>query len=133
MRALCWQGKGRVHIDTVPDPKILNQSISINGHPFTVIGVAPPGFHSIVGGDSPAVFVPMTMKLVITPDWNDLEERRSRWLNIVGRVKPELSREQAQAGLDSLWHSIRADELKQLSDERKRADHPKLEIAGAEQ
>ncbi|PYV54902.1 MAG: ABC transporter permease, partial [Acidobacteria bacterium] len=46
------------------DPKIVNQSISINGHPFTVIGVAPPGFHSIVGGDSPAVFVPMTMKLV---------------------------------------------------------------------
>jgi putative ABC transport system permease protein len=96
------------------DPKLINQSISINGHPFTVIGVAPPDFHSIVGGDSPAVFVPMTMKPVITPDWNDLEERRSRWLQIVGRLKPGLGREQAQAGLDSLWHSIRADELKQL-------------------
>src|SRR6266700_411574 len=96
------------------EPKIVNQSISINGHPFTVIGVAPPGFHSVVGGDNPGVFVPMTMKPEITPDWNDLEERRSRWLSIVGRVKPGLSREQAQAGLDSLWHPIRADELKQL-------------------
>src|SRR5207249_5678468 len=36
------------------DPKIVNQSISINGHPFTVIGVSQPGFHSVVGGDNPA-------------------------------------------------------------------------------
>ena len=41
------------------DPKVLNQSISINGHPFTVIGIAPPAFRSVVSGDNPAVFVPM--------------------------------------------------------------------------
>src|SRR5882724_5633929 len=70
------------------DPKIVNQNISINGHPFTVIGVGPASFHSIVGGDSPAVFVPMTMKPVITPDWNDLEDRRSKWLQVIGRLKP---------------------------------------------
>ncbi len=96
------------------DPKVINQSISINGHPFTVIGVAPPRFHSVVSGDSPALFVAMTMKPEITPDWNDLEERRSKWLNIVGRLKPGLGLEEAQAGIDTLWHSIRADELKQL-------------------
>ncbi len=96
------------------DPKIVNQSISINGHPFTVIGVTPPGFHSVVGGDNPAVFVSMTMKPEITPDWNDLEERRSKWLHIIGRLNPGLTRAQAQAGIDQLWHSIRADELKQL-------------------
>ncbi len=96
------------------DPKIVNQSISINGHPFTVIGVAPPGFHSVVGGDNPAVFVPMTMKPEITPGWNDLEERRSRWLHIIGRLNPGITREQAQAGIDLVWHSVRAEELKQL-------------------
>jgi putative ABC transport system permease protein len=96
------------------DSKIVNQKVEINGHPFTVIGIAPPGFHSVVAGDNPAVFVPMTMKPVITPDWNDLEERRSRWLYIIGRLQPSLTREQAQAGMDQLWHSVRADELKQL-------------------
>jgi len=96
------------------DPKIVNQSISINGHPFTVIGVGPPGFHSVVSGDAPAIFVPMTMKPEITPDWNDLEDRRSSWLSVVGRLKPGLTREQAQAGIDVLWRAIRADELKQL-------------------
>ncbi len=96
------------------DPRILNQTISINGHPFTVIGVAPPGFHSVVVGDTPAVFTPMMMKPEITPEWNDLDNRRSIWLNIIGRLKPGISREQAQAGIDPLWHSIRADELAQM-------------------
>jgi putative ABC transport system permease protein len=96
------------------DPKIVNQSISINGHPFSVIGIAPPSFHSVVRGDNPAVFVPMTMKSEITPEWNDLEERRSRWLNIIGRLRPGPSRKHAQAEVDVLFHSIRADELKQL-------------------
>jgi len=96
------------------DSGIVNQSISINGHPFTVIGVAPRQFHSVVGRDNPAVFVPMTMKPEITPDWNDLGERRSRWLDMVGRLKPGMLHEQAQVGIDQVWHSIRADELKQL-------------------
>jgi len=96
------------------DPKIVNQTISINGYPFTVVGVAPPGFRSVVSGDAPALFVPMTMKPEITPDWNDLEERRSSWLSVVGRLKPGLTHEQAQAGIDQLWHAIRTDELRQL-------------------
>ena len=93
------------------DPRILNQSISINANPFTVVGVAPPGFHSAVSGDDPAVFVPMLMKPQITPGWNDLEARRSAWLNMIGRLRPGLSRDEAQAGIDPLWHAIRAYEL----------------------
>jgi len=96
------------------DPQVVNQSISINGHPFTIIGVAQPGFQSVAGGDKPSIFAPMMMRPEITPGSNDLEKRRSKWLNIVGRLKPGLSREQAQAGIDPLWHSIRAEEFGQL-------------------
>jgi len=95
------------------DPHVLSQGISINGHPFTIIGVAPPGFHSVVGGDAPAVFVPMKMKPEVTPGLNDLENRRSSWLNIIGRLKPGFTLREAQAGMDPLWHSIRAEELAQ--------------------
>lgn len=94
------------------DPHIVNQSISINGHPFTVIGVTVTGFHSVVSQNDPALFVPMMMKPEITPGWNDLEERQSVWLNIIGRVKPGLTLAQAQTGIDPLWHSLRAYELK---------------------
>ena len=96
------------------DPHIVNQPISINGHPFTVVGVSAPGFRSAVAGDNPAIFVPMMMKPQITPGWNNLEERRSSWLNILGRLRPGVTREQAQAGIDPLWHPIRAQELSQM-------------------
>jgi putative ABC transport system permease protein len=96
------------------DPTILNQSILVNGHPFTVIGVAQPGFHSVVMGDTPDLFVPMMMKAQVIPGTEDLENRRSSWLNIVARLKPGVSREQAEAGINPLWTAIRADELEQL-------------------
>ena len=95
------------------DPAVLNQSILINGRPFTVLGVAPPGFHSVVMGDTPDLFVPMTMKGEIRPGITDLLDRTSRWLNIVGKLKPGLTRGQAEAGISPLWYSIRAEELKQ--------------------
>src|SRR5579863_5458399 len=95
------------------DPSIVNQSLMVNGRPFTILGVAPPGFHSAVMGDTPDVFAPMTMKAAVRPGSKDLELRTSRWLNIIGRLKPGLTREQAEAGINPLWYSIRADELKQ--------------------
>ncbi len=62
------------------DPSVINQPLLINTHPFTIVGVAPPGFHSIVAGSVEDVFVPVTAKSVITPRWQDLEDRRSQWL-----------------------------------------------------
>jgi putative ABC transport system permease protein len=96
------------------DPTILNQPVLLNGHPFTVIGVAQPGFHSVVMGDTPDVFTPMTMKSQVMPGDDDLEDRRSSWLNIVARLKPGVSRGQAEAGINPVWYAIRADELKQI-------------------
>jgi putative ABC transport system permease protein len=96
------------------DPRVINQSISINAHPFTIIGVAQPGFRSVAAGDNPGIFVPASMKREITPGRDDVEDRRSRWLNIIGRLEPGLTSQQAQAGIDPLWHSIRAEELSLL-------------------
>ncbi|HEY1677774.1 MAG TPA: ABC transporter permease [Candidatus Sulfotelmatobacter sp.] len=96
------------------DPHVINQAVLINGHPFTMVGVAAPGFHSVVSGDHPAVFVPMTMKPEITPGWNDLDVRSSVWLSIIGRLKPGMPREQAQAGIDPLWYSLRVQRLSEM-------------------
>ncbi|MFZ3343170.1 MAG: ABC transporter permease [Terriglobales bacterium] len=96
------------------DPRIVNDIIQINGHPFTIVGIAPPGFHSVVLGDTPDVFVPMMMKAEVIPGSKDLEDRRSAWLNIVGKLKPGMSRDQAEAGIAPLWYAIRSDELKDI-------------------
>ena len=102
------------------DNSIVGQTISINGRPFTVVGVAQRGFHSAVMGDTPGIFVPMMMKSEAMPGMNDLEDRRSRWLNIIGRLKPGLSAAQAEAGVNPLWYSIRADELKLMTNKSER-------------
>src|SRR5260370_5191435 len=96
------------------DHSILNQGILVNGHPFTVIGVAQRGFHSGVMGYTPDVFAPMMMKSQVMTGDDDLENRRSSWLNIVARLKPGVTREQAEAGINPVWYAIRADELKQM-------------------
>jgi putative ABC transport system permease protein len=94
------------------DPRVLNQTVGINGHPFTIVGVAAPGFHSVLGGRTPAIFAPMMMKPEVEPGQRDaLTDIQSRWLNIIARLKPGISRTQAQAGIQPLWHSLRAAEF----------------------
>ncbi len=97
------------------DRQVIGQSILVNGHPFTVVGVAPASFQSVQMGYVPDIFVPITMKKSMTPDEDDLLDRRSKWLNIVGRMKPDLTLTQAQSGVDPLWHALRAEELSQMS------------------
>ncbi|MFZ0798481.1 MAG: ADOP family duplicated permease, partial [Terriglobales bacterium] len=62
----------------------------------------------------PDVFAPMMMKAEVMPGSKDLDDRRSSWLNIVGKLKPGVSREQAEVGIGPLWYSIRSDELKEI-------------------
>ena len=98
------------------DPRLLNQALYINGHPFTIIGVAAPNFHSAIAGYTPKLFVPMMSKPLVTPGWNDLDNRRSAWLTVVARLKPGVGREQADAAMTPLWRSIRATELSEIKD-----------------
>ena len=93
------------------DPRVINQVLYVNGQPFTIVGVAAPNFHSAIGGYTPKVFMPMMTKPLVTPGWNDLDNRRSSYLSLVARLKPGVSREQAEAATTPLWRSIRATEL----------------------
>ena len=81
------------------DPRVINQALYLNGHPFTIVGVAEPSFHSAIAGYTPKLFVPIVNRAIVMPGLNDLEDRRSAWANIVARLKPGVSREQAEAGM----------------------------------
>jgi len=93
------------------DPSVINQSILVNGNPFTIIGVAQSDFDSVIAGTIPDFFVPITMKAQMTPSWDGLENHRSKWLNIIARLKPGMTLQQAEAGINPLWKSLRAVEL----------------------
>ncbi len=96
------------------DPRVIDQVLYINGHPFTIVGVAQQNFHSAIAGYTPKLFVPMATKPLVMSGPNDLENRRSMWANVVARLKPGVSREQAEAAMIPLWRSIRATELSEI-------------------
>ncbi len=85
------------------NPAVLNQTIVLNAHPMTIVGIAQPGFKGVGVGEAPELFVPMMMRAEMSPGMNDLENRRSMWLNIFGRLKPQVSRPQAEAAMNALF------------------------------
>ena len=92
---------------------LLNQAILVNGHPFTVVGVAQRGFHSAVMGDTPDLFTPMMMKAEVMPGEDELEERKASWLNIIGRLKPGGQPRAGRGGRGSTVVRDPREELKQ--------------------
>jgi len=50
--------------------------------------------------------VPMVMKAQMTPTWNDLDNRRSRWLTVMARLKPGVSRTQSEAAMNVIYRQI---------------------------
>jgi predicted permease len=88
------------------DPNILNKQLSVNGNSLTVVGVAHPGFTGVQVGLIPDVFIPITMKAQMTPNWDGLADRNDHWVTMLGRLKPGMSASKAQAGLTPLYHTI---------------------------
>lgn len=88
------------------DPEVLGRAIRINGYPMTVVGVAEAGFDGISPGYRPQIHIPVTMKRVVTPSWDDFDDRRTRWVQVFGRLKPGVPRETAEASIRTLHKQI---------------------------
>ena len=88
------------------NPNILNQTLIINGQAMTVVGVAPPGFNGITLGSDPDLFVPITMRGLMSPGFNQFENRRSYWAYLFARLKPGVSREQATVAINGPYTAI---------------------------
>jgi len=93
---------------------VLGSPLTVNSHPFTIVGVAPPGFRSAVVGEAPSIFVPITMAAQAQPGFDWVGDWRARWLNVIGRLRPGVSREQAQAELNPIWHALREEDLQRM-------------------
>jgi putative ABC transport system permease protein len=88
------------------DPNILNKQLAVNGNSLTVVGVARPGFTGIQVGQIPDLFIPITMKAQMTPNWDGLADRNDHWVTMLGRLKPGMSANKAQAGLAPLYRAL---------------------------
>jgi predicted permease len=97
------------------DPSVVGKTVALNSHSFEVIGVGPEDFQSAVWGQTPDLFVPMSMLDTVIPGKGKrLTDHTDRWMNVLGRLREGETTAQAEAGVAPLWHALRAEELKAL-------------------
>jgi predicted permease len=87
------------------DPSAVGSTIVLNGHPFTIIGVAPLAFGGTLAGYSMQVWVPMSTLDEAMPNSvgrHYFDERAWGWLNVFGRLKPGIRFEQADAQMKGI-------------------------------
>ena len=88
------------------DPSVLGATYQINGHPFTVIGVAPPGFYGakLAGWGMPDFWLPLTAELLIDGATARLKRPNGNFLDLIGRVRPGVNAKSLEAKLKVEFH-----------------------------
>lgn len=76
------------------DRSVVGTTVKVNGHPCTVVGVAPPGFTGTFAFSDSELYLPL--------NWSggaDFETREARGLHAIARLRPDVTRDQAQAAM----------------------------------
>jgi putative ABC transport system permease protein len=105
------------------DPNVLNKSILVNNVPMTIVGVARSGFTGVQIGQTPDVFVPMSMAKQMTFDDGALDEWNDYWMKVLGRRNPGVNNAQARSGLNAAYHPLLEENLTKthLNDQKRQA------------
>jgi predicted permease len=88
------------------NPAAIGSAIRIQGHDYTIIGVARPGFIGHAPGQPADLWIPLSMQKEISPGWNGLQDHDFQSLYIIGRLKPGVSFAQAGASTNLLFRQI---------------------------
>ena len=71
------------------DTSVVGSSFVLDGHPFTIVGVAPPGFFGeTLGSDPPDLWVPVHQEPLVNGPGSILRQPVSAWLRVIGRLRP---------------------------------------------
>ncbi len=95
-------GAGLWHRRFHDDPAIVGKTVTLSGHMFTVVGVAPVGFHGIEQILESEFWVPLGSADQLFPNLPKGPDRNQDWLFVVGRLRPGATRTQAAAELNAL-------------------------------
>jgi predicted permease len=100
------------------NPAVVGRSIEINQHPYTIVGVAPAVFQGSITGLRMEIWIPVMMEAQLSPEGDVLHDHHTLWLFAFGRLKPGVTRQQAQAEMTSLLE----DEAKNYPEEHRGHD-----------
>jgi putative ABC transport system permease protein len=92
------------------NPSVVGATYQINGHPFTVIGVATPGFYgtSLKGWGMPDFWLPLATEPLLNGTTALIKIPSQSWLNLIGRIQPEANPESIEAQLRVELHQWQA-------------------------
>jgi len=91
---------------------IVGRKVLVNQHPMTVVGVAAPTFHGIDVGEVPSVWIPAVMSAQAIPGFETMLDRRTRWVQILGRLKQNVSLAQAQTALQPWFKAMLNEDMR---------------------
>ena len=103
------------------DATVVGATYQINGHPFTIIGVAPPNFigAKMVSWGMPDVWMPLTAEPIVDGVTSRLKNPRVDWLDLIGRVRPGTNPKALQAQLQSELHGWLASHVADMNPQEK--------------
>jgi predicted permease len=87
------------------DPSIVGKTIHINLRPYTIVGVAPEGFHGCKSGLRSDIWIPIGMDPQISGN-ERIKYRDVFWLNVLGKLKPGVDPRQAEDELNILMQQL---------------------------
>lgn len=95
------------------DPNAVGKKILVNNYPMTIVGVSAPGFSGLDPASSPHIRLPILMMRSMTPEWPwlQMDDRRSRWVQVFARMKPGNTVDSVKAPVQGLFQQIRQYEM----------------------
>ena len=98
-------------------PDVVGRKVLVNRHPLTIIGVAASTFKGIDVGQVPSIWIPASMSEQAIPGFKDLLDRRTRWMQVLGRLNQGVTLQEAQTGLQPWFKAM-------LQEDTRRAGFP---------
>src|SRR6266511_3229326 len=92
-------------------PDVVGRKVLINQYPMTVVGVAAPTFRGIDVGEVPSLWIPASMSAQAIPGFDGLL-RRTRWMQVLGRLRPGVTLARAQAGLQPWFKAMLREDMR---------------------
>ena len=99
----------RTHLNGASD--VVGRKVLVNGHPLSIIGVAAPTFRGIDVGEVPVLWIPASMSTAVIPGFNDLLDRRTFWMQVLGRLNQGMTLHRAQAGLQPWFKAMLQEDM----------------------
>lgn len=122
-----WQRHGN-------NPAIVGKVVHIEGTDYTIVGIAPAGFFGTTVGESPDLWIPLSMEKEISHGWNGLDDKWFQSLYLIARLKPGVSTQQATANTNLVFKQyLRSEYLDQSPSQKHLSDveHAQIELTSA--